>query len=52
MSDKDQDLFADYVRSRDIKSFIPLGHTGAGGTEGGGPSGRAERERERAGVAS
>lgn len=25
MSDKDQDLFADYIRSREIKSFIPLG---------------------------
>lgn len=26
MSEKDQDLFADYVRSHDIKSFIPLGN--------------------------
>lgn len=26
MSERDQDLFADYVRSRDIASFIPLGY--------------------------
>jgi FixJ family two-component response regulator len=31
MSDRDQDLFADYVRSRDIKSFIPIGESEGNG---------------------